>query len=254
MRPRWEILILPLHRGGRPRRWVVSRTQLLVGGVVGGLFLLAAGMGFLLFARLVHLQARVLTLTRERDALRARVRKIEHLEEELARLREFRNRVARLLIPEHLQSTPATTRTVDLEEVPSPAPPPDPYLPIGLPTRGYLSRGFSKNHPGLDLSAPYGTPVVSTANGRVHAVREDPVYGKVVEIVHGKRWTTRFAHLQSVVVSPGDSVRRGQVIGFVGSTGVSTGPHLHYEVRDGKTPLDPLLFLGPDLELLKPAS
>jgi len=255
MKPRWEILILPLHQGGRPARWVVSWVHLWVGGMVGGTFLLAAVTGFLLFARLVHLQAQVLTLTQERNALLVRMQKIERMEEELARLREFRNRVSRILVPEHLQtSVPAAAQMVDLQEVPSAAPPSDPYLPTGLPTRGHLSRGFSKDHPGLDLSAPYGTPVVSTANGRIHAVRDDPNYGLMVEIVHGKRWTTRYAHLQSVVVSPGDSVRRGQVIGFVGSTGVSTGPHLHYEVWDGKTPLDPLLFLGSDLELLKPAS
>lgn len=256
MKSRWEILILPLHRGGGSVRFVVSRWQVILGGVIVGMFLLAAVAGFVFFSRMAYLQARLLAVSRERDALLARVEKIQEVEEELSRLREFRERVARMLVPEHLQTTSAPANEVVVDEVGKTplTPPPDPFLPTGLPTRGYLSRGFSKNHPGIDLSAPYGTPVVATADGRVHAVREDPVYGKVVEIVHGKRWKTRYAHLQSFVVSPGDTVRRGQVIGFVGSTGVSTGPHLHYEVIQNKTPLDPLLFLGPDLELLKPAS
>lgn len=256
MKPRWEILILPQHRG-EAKRFVLTRFQVVVGVGVLGFIGIAALLGFALFGQWVILQTRILALQRERDGLWAQVQRVQKMEKELAQLREFRKRVGNILLPDHVPTaSPSSAPSTD-QKPPEPSLPTpmfkDPFRPMGLPTRGYLSRGFSRKHPGLDLSAPYGTPVVATAQGRVHAVREDPVYGKVVEISHGKRWKTVFAHLQSAVVSPGDTVYRGQVIGFVGSTGVSTGPHLHYEIYEGGTPLDPLLFVGSDTAFFRPS-
>ncbi|MDQ4120376.1 MAG: M23 family metallopeptidase [Acidobacteriota bacterium] len=102
--------------------------------------------------------------------------------------------------------------------------------------------GFAEFHAGLDVAAPLGTPVVAAGKGTVTFSGADGGYGNVVIIEHADgKVTTRYAHLARCDVSAGDVVVSGQQIGLVGSTGRSTGPHLHYEVRiDGKT-VDPRL-------------
>ncbi len=91
--------------------------------------------------------------------------------------------------------------------------------------------GTMKFHEGMDFSAPTGTPVYATADGRVRTASRQGLYGNLIEIDHGYNYVTRYAHLSAFEVRPGQTVRRGDLIGRVGSTGKSTGPHLHYEVR-----------------------
>lgn len=91
--------------------------------------------------------------------------------------------------------------------------------------------GTMKFHEGMDFSAPVGTPVYATADGRVRTASRQGLYGNLIEIDHGYNYITRYAHLSAIEVQPGQTVRRGDLIGRVGSTGKSTGPHLHYEVR-----------------------
>ena len=105
----------------------------------------------------------------------------------------------------------------------------------------YISDGFGYRrdpftnertfHWGLDFAASAGTPVMATADGVVRKSRYSYSYGKIVYIDHGNGYTTVYAHLHDYNVKPGDEIKRGQIIGRVGSTGRSTGPHLHYEVR-----------------------
>jgi murein DD-endopeptidase MepM/ murein hydrolase activator NlpD len=99
-------------------------------------------------------------------------------------------------------------------------------------------------HPGIDLAAPYGTPVYATADGTVlRAGWNSGGYGNLVEINHGRGIVTRYGHLSKVLVSPGDRITRGQQIGRVGSTGRSTGNHLHYEVRIDDNAVNPIPFM-----------
>lgn len=99
--------------------------------------------------------------------------------------------------------------------------------------------GMWGNHRGIDLAAPYGTPVAATADGVVAHSGWLGSYGIIVVLRHGSGIETRYAHLSAVAVTPGTTVRQGQVIGYVGSTGRSTGPHLHYEIRRGDQAIDP---------------
>lgn len=85
-----------------------------------------------------------------------------------------------------------------------------------------------------------GTPVVATADGMVGLAGWMGGYGLTIQLDHGSDVETRYAHLSAVAVSPGQTVKSGQVIGYVGSTGRSTGPHLHYEVRVAQMAVDPL--------------
>ncbi len=105
-----------------------------------------------------------------------------------------------------------------------------------------------KFHAGLDFSAPQGTPIYATADGRVTtAGNKGNGYGNHVEINHGFGYETLYGHMVRVKVRTGQTVKRGEVIGWVGSTGKSTGPHLHYEVHKGARPIDPVYFFYNDL-------
>ena len=99
--------------------------------------------------------------------------------------------------------------------------------------------GGSKFHAGMDFAAAQGTPVYATGDGIVKRARWAGGYGNLVELENGFGYQTRFAHLSKIMVREGQFVRRGELVGLVGSTGRSTGAHLHYEVRiDGK-PVQP---------------
>ena len=122
------------------------------------------------------------------------------------------------------------------------------------PVDGKLDSGFGGRsnpfggsgyefHSGQDIEAPWGASVVAGANGKVSYERWQNGYGQLVVIDHGGGLTTRYGHLSHIDVGQGESVTRGQFIGRVGSTGRSTGPHLHYEVRINDEPVDPLQYL-----------
>jgi len=128
--------------------------------------------------------------------------------------------------------------------------------PSIMPTTGWLSSEFSRArfhpilhlarpHEGIDLAAPYGTPVVAPAAGRVMRISHQTGYGLVLEIEHGNGIETKYAHLSKVVVQEGQQVTRGQPIAAVGNSGLSTGPHLHYEVHVNGKVVDPLTYVLP---------
>ena len=107
--------------------------------------------------------------------------------------------------------------------------------------------GYWKMHEGVDLSAPKGTPVYATGNAVVTRSSWQPGYGQLIELNHGFGYKTRYGHLSKRYVSPGDSVTRGQVIGEVGNTGVSSGSHLHYEVRFRDKTINPIHYFNKDM-------
>lgn len=107
--------------------------------------------------------------------------------------------------------------------------------------------GSSKFHEGLDFAASKGTNVFATGEGKVKVAGREAGYGNVIDIDHGYNYLTRYAHLSEILVKPGEEVKRGQLIGKVGSTGKSTGPHLHYEVRYKDVPQNPVNFYFMDL-------
>jgi len=127
-------------------------------------------------------------------------------------------------------------------------------IPSQWPVSGNLTDGFggrrnpfggggSEFHPGQDIATAKGTPVTATADGVVTHADWQAGYGQLVEIDHKNGLFTRFGHLSQINVTPGQKIKRGETIGFVGSTGRSTGPHLHYEVRVGDQPVEPLNYL-----------
>jgi len=106
----------------------------------------------------------------------------------------------------------------------------------GFGMRRHPILGYNRMHKGLDFKAAYGAPIYAVSDGRVEFAGRHGGHGNFVKLNHGGGLATGYAHMSRIAVSPGTSVRRGQVIGYVGSTGLSTGPHLHYEMyRNGAT-------------------
>ncbi len=122
-------------------------------------------------------------------------------------------------------------------------------VPMGYYSSNYGYRidpinGKTSFHTGVDLIAPPGTPVVAAAGGVVSTVAYVAEYGNVVEVDHDNGLTSRYAHLSKSLVKVGDVVMKGQNLALVGSTGRTTGPHLHFEVREKGIPLNPNKFLS----------
>ena len=111
----------------------------------------------------------------------------------------------------------------------------------GMRTHPVLKRRLG--HKGVDLAAPTGTPIYATADGYVSKAQRWSSYGNFVSIEHGARIQTRYAHMSSIAVAPGTRVKKGELIGYVGSTGRSTGPHLHYEVRIDGEAVNPVPYM-----------
>ena len=103
--------------------------------------------------------------------------------------------------------------------------------------------GSRSLHEGIDFTAPSGTPIVAAAGGVVQAAEHHAGYGYMIDLDHGNDLVTRYAHTSRLLVKTGDLVKRGQKIALVGSTGRSTGPHLHFEVRISGVAVDPNMFL-----------
>lgn len=118
------------------------------------------------------------------------------------------------------------------------------------PVAGRITSGFgmryhpilhyARMHAGIDFGAAWGSPIVAAADGTVVAAGYGGGYGRQVQIAHGGGIVTLYGHMSSIAATPGEPVRQGQVIGYVGSSGLSTGPHLHFEVKVNGRPVDPM--------------
>ncbi|MGC6284541.1 MAG: M23 family metallopeptidase [Polaribacter sp.] len=124
------------------------------------------------------------------------------------------------------------------------------WMASGYKMRMHPILKINKFHKGMDFSASTGTPVYASGNGKVIRAQRSSTFGKVIYIEHGYGYRTIYAHLSKMVVRRGATVKRGDLIGYVGSTGLSVSPHLHYEVHKNGRPLNPIYFyygnLSPD--------
>jgi murein DD-endopeptidase MepM/ murein hydrolase activator NlpD len=127
------------------------------------------------------------------------------------------------------------------------------FIPLGAPVPGTITSKYGKrsdpitrrraHHAGIDIKNRTGTKIMATADGTVVTRGYNSSFGNYVVLDHGNDFKTRFFHLQKSIVQKGEKVSRGQVIGHLGSTGRSTGPHLHYEIIYQKKNIDPLRFM-----------
>lgn len=148
--------------------------------------------------------------------------KVKELDDALGKLNSLTKEVRRLPIANPARNWPVTSSFGSRS---------DPFL------------GSTAFHSGMDFRAPSGSPIRATASGVVTKAGWNGGYGRLVEINHGNGYFTRFAHMSKVLVAEGDKIKIGDVVGAVGSSGRSTGPHLHYEVRKNGSAVDPLRFI-----------
>lgn len=122
-------------------------------------------------------------------------------------------------------------------------------LASGFGSRIHPVYKVKKMHTGIDFAAEIGTPIYATADGKVSRVdvKISSGYGKMVEIDHGFGYSTRYAHMHDFAVRTGQNIKRGDLIGYVGNTGISTAPHLHYEVLINGEQVDPVHYFFNDL-------
>ena len=155
----------------------------------------------------------------------------------------------RLSSPDHLLADQRLVVPHGRKEVTRPVPQPSGDSLFAWPLVGTITQGFSAAHPALDIGAPYGSPVYAGRAGRaIRSAWARTGYGYTVILDHGEGWQSLYSHMKGEWVSVGDWVEQGQLIGEVGSTGNSTGPHVHYELRlNGKqvNPTDYLPAGGP---------
>ncbi len=126
-------------------------------------------------------------------------------------------------------------------------------IPLGKPLNGRITSRFGKRrdplngrvsfHDGIDIRGRRGAKIYATANGIVTLAGYNGGYGNYVEVQHGDGYKTAYAHMKKILVKRGQRVHRGDIIGLVGNTGRSTGPHLHYEIRRNDTPLNPAKYM-----------
>lgn len=121
-------------------------------------------------------------------------------------------------------------------------------LTSGFGMRTHPVLGGRRGHKGIDLASPTGTPIRATADGVVSRADWFSSYGLFVSLEHGGQIETRYGHMSRLNVAPGQQVRKGDIIGYVGSTGRSTGPHLHYEVRIAGAAVNPVPYMQGTLE------
>ena len=165
-----------------------------------------------------------------------------------------------------LTPTPASDEAFAVPELPpvtavaSPAGPVTRVIAFGEPLRGFaVNSAFgmrrlpgqqARRHEGVDIAAPTGTSVSVAAEGRVLRTGYDPEgYGRFIEVRHPNGMSSLYGHLSRIDVASGDVVAPGQRIGLVGSTGRSTGPHLHFEVRRGDRQVNPVKVMGQAFEM-----
>lgn len=223
--------------------WVV---RLVVGLVLlVGLLTVAA----LLVGLFGAVRTAELGLLRQRNRqLEAELRKVTALRQELARLEEQSRRMAALL---GVDKTPPPVNwdSVPLDSASLPewlqgsvwGSQPVPKL---VPVEKYVvSRGAGPRHTGIDLAAAAGSPVRATADGVVSSRGTDRVFGRFILLSHAQGYQSYYGHLLDWNVDKADTVSAGQTIGWVGSTGQSTAPHLHFEVRKDGKPVDPATLI-----------
>lgn len=214
------------------------------------------------YSRVYYKALRAEILERRNLKLEEQWRKITRIEKDLALLRRTDEKIRKMLgaersparpelgspgiaaLPEQMETpfggaTPVKAQgetsestTILLEEIPT-----------LWPARGWLTRPFSADHSGIDIAAPTGTPIVATTSGIVTRSGWDDIYGQIIEIKSDRGFVTVYGHNSRLLVKEGDRVRRGDVIAFVGSTGLSSAPHLHFETHLKDKPVDPMRYL-----------
>jgi murein DD-endopeptidase MepM/ murein hydrolase activator NlpD len=246
-----------VHRDGDPHSrqyrlplWA-ARVALIGAGMLG----VGIIVGAVLYAPIVRtaasvpgLRDRIARLEAERDQVQQLARRLDEAEQRYEQIREM---MGGRVVPERrtpldepvLAVSPIVAAVPDAPVRFEPGLSPPFHWPLdqrGIITRGQVGPGpRDETHSGLDIAVPIGTPIRASGGGVVTELGEDAEYGLFVMLDHPEQYRSLYGHASRLLVSEGDTVAAGQVIALAGSTGRSTGPHLHFEIRRGTRAVDP---------------
>jgi len=249
-----SIFIVPHHKGTQ-KELEFSYTALRWLGILGAVLLLAA---ILLVVNYGHIYWRAgqYELMKKRQAeMETQFGRMSELNAEIYRLKAVENKLNVML------GVPRQPDTLNVEQITAHVPAtgdtaaagqPVAVLPAAsrrsnvpaiMPCKGWISAGMAPGHTGVDIAAREGDPVWAAADGEVSFAGWDNYFGNKIEIKHSDKLTSLYGHNAKLLVKVGDKVKQGQVIALVGTTGQSSGPHLHYEVHLNGQTVDPANYL-----------
>lgn len=235
------------RRGFRMRQWLFKTITIGLAVILVGILLF-----FVFYGKVLTRAAMADKLAKENERLLRYQYKVQLLEDNLQQARGIVTRLTELagIDIEFPELPDDSTLFASLDErgmaVVSRAAGIDISLPAGLPIQGFISQDFEIDddghyHPGVDIACAEGTPVLATAAGEVvYADYDSTAYGYMVVLKHSDSITTIYGHNKELLVEVGQMVPAGSRIAMSGNTGLSTAPHLHYEIRINDNPIDPL--------------
>jgi len=234
--------------GGRPRSFNFSRRQVVLLIIAAGLLLALLIVSLTVLGRMGRFSAAIARLKRENTKLIEEKQKLVLLEGEVGRLREIEGKLAALLGAQKKNIDPklGLSQAGLLNQGSSQQRVAFGSAPSLWPVQGEISQGFSleaNGHKGIDIAVERETPVKAAGGGMVEFAGQDEVFGNMIIVNHGSGISTLYGHNSSLVVSRGQSIRKGQTIAYSGNSGNSSAPHLHFEVSRNGRQVDPLSYL-----------
>ncbi len=234
------------RRGFRIRQWVLKSIVIGIAVILIGIIVF-----FTFYGKVLTRAATADKLAKENERLLRYQYKVQLLEDNLVKAREIVTRLTQIAgidiefpeIPDDstifasVEQKQGATVERQLSN--------DLSLPSGMPIQGFITQDFDTAndnhfHPGVDIACAIGTPVLATASGLVEYADYDSTYGYMVVLRHNDTVQTVYGHNEELLVKPGQQVLAGSRIALSGNTGVSTAPHLHYEIRINDEPIDPM--------------
>lgn len=245
MRKGYSILITSSDSGSS-KHLFLSKTLLTVILSLVIIVLLIITINIVNYTQIYYRAMETETLKRRNAEIEEAFAKLEEIKNNLA-IAEMNNQKIKIMLG--IDKSPAPVEPLAYEASPNYSELIDIYfeennnIPSLLPAIGQTSRNFGPGHKGIDIAAPRFSPVVATASGIVSAIGWDSLYGNYIIIEHNRNYSTFYGHLHSVDVRMNYKITGGEVIGTIGSSGKSTSPHLHYEVRFRGKSVEPMVYI-----------
>ncbi len=239
-------VVLISTESGRTRHFFVSKKWLKIGAAFFFIGIIILGYIAINYSRVYYGALETVILKRRNREIEREFAKLQEIKENLERTEEHNKKLKVML---GIEETPAEVdpeldkMSHDYSRKLESASNNTGNIPALLPTSGRISRSYSIEHTGIDIAAVRFSPVVAAASGVVKTVGWDSVFGNYAIVEHDVNYSTFYGHLNSVAVRSNDRIAGGKIIGTIGSTGKSTSPHLHYEVRFRQQAVDPLGYL-----------
>jgi len=239
-------VVVTSTESGTTKYFFLSRKKLSVIAAAAGIIVILIIIAVISYSSVYYRAMEAIVLRRRNAEMEAEFAKLEEIQKNLEIAEAYNQRLQIMLgvqespplvepvTPEqNLEYTQRVNMMAHKEE----------NIPSVSPAQGQISRNFNPEHHGVDIAAPRFSPVIAAASGMIQEVGWDSIFGNYIVINHDINYSTFYGHLQTIAVSKNTNVACGEVIGTVGSTGRSTSPHLHYEIRFQNKPVEPLGYM-----------